>query len=518
MLTGLYQSLIGLTEKIHDPKRRRVRVLSRRTFARALALVAFGGVARPASPRVRRPSPNCDDVTGQCSGDSDARSPLGASQEPILRGDVDWVIGGVLDGDPAYLFDEVRALAQDAEGRVYVLDSGFRTVRVFEHRGGHLYSIGGPGEGPGEFRIRHLCGLALDPDGRLWVNQLISFEIFEVGADGGAYFGSLVVRDGATAALCGNPMFAGPTGITVPRRGRSGFGDKNEHVQVTLDGTVWGRVANFRTSPDFGEWEWPTAVVQDPSEGPRENFITPPFAARIFVASAPDGGFATAFSPVYDIGVHGPDGTEKTRLRRELLGPVITDGRPCSVNSLLWISYGILWVVVLVLGAGMIVMLREHADLLLGSSEGRSRLHGPPEGATAPGLAGEEAVLAATATERPRVVLFMAVTCDPCWRRIPQVSHFAADQAEAVETLVCCSGPVERVREFAGELGPEVSVIADPAGDAAASWRVYMTPFAVGVDRDGIVRGKVANPAYDNLTLLSRLIVAGARDEPTRAT
>lgn len=248
-----------------------------------------------------------------------------AGQEPILRGDVDWVIGGVLDGDPAYLFDEVRALAQDAEGRVYVLDSGSRTVRVFEHRGSHLYSIGGPGEGPGEFKIRHLCGLALDPDGRLWVNQLISFEIFEVRADGGAYFGSLVVRDGATAALCGNPMFAGPTGITVPRRGRNIFGGKNEHVQVTMDGNVWGRVANFRTPPDFGEWEWPTVVVQDRSEGPRENFITPPFAARVFVASAPDGGFATAFSPVYDIGVHGPDGTEKTRLRRELLGPVITD-------------------------------------------------------------------------------------------------------------------------------------------------------------------------------------------------
>lgn len=31
------------------------------------------------------------------------------------------------------------------------------------------------------------------------------------------------------------------------------------------------------------------------------------------------------------------------------------------MNSLLWISYGILWVVVLVLGAGMIVMLREGA-------------------------------------------------------------------------------------------------------------------------------------------------------------
>ena len=184
---------------------------------------------------------------------------------------------------------------------------------------------------------------------------------------------------------------------------------------------------------------------------------------------------------------------------------------------LFWTSYGILWVAVLVLGAGMIVMLREHADLLLGSREGRSRLHGPPDGTTVPRLEGEEVRLAATAPERPRVVLFMAVTCDPCWRRIPEISHFAADQAKAVETVVCCSGSVERVREFAGELGPEVSVIADSAGDTSASWRVFMTPFAVGVDRYGIVRGKVANPAYDNLTLLSRLLAAGAGEEPTRA-
>ena len=184
---------------------------------------------------------------------------------------------------------------------------------------------------------------------------------------------------------------------------------------------------------------------------------------------------------------------------------------------LFWTSYGILWVVVLVLGAGMIVMIREHADLLLGTREGRSRLHGPPEGTTVPRLGGEEVQLAATVPGRPRVVLFMAVTCDPCWRRRPQISVFAADQAEAVETVVCCSGPVERVREFAGELGPEVSVVADPTGDTSASWRVFLTPFAIGVDRYGVVRAKVANPAYDNLTLLSRLLVAGPGDGPTQA-
>ncbi len=82
---------------------------------------------------------------------------------------------------------------------------------------------------------------------------------------------------------------------------------------------------------------------------------------------------------------------------------------------------------------------------------------------------------------------------------------------------MCCSGSVEGVREFAEELGREVAVVADPIGDATAAWRVFMTPFAVGVDRRGIVRGKVANPAYDNLTLLSRLLVAESAevDAPT---
>ncbi len=35
------------------------------------------------------------------------------------------------------------------------------------------------------------------------------------------------------------------------------------------------------------------------------------------------------------------------------------------MTSLFWTSYGILWLVVVVLGAGMVVMLREHADVVL---------------------------------------------------------------------------------------------------------------------------------------------------------
>ncbi len=176
------------------------------------------------------------------------------------------------------------------------------------------------------------------------------------------------------------------------------------------------------------------------------------------------------------------------------------------MSWLFWAGYAALWVLVVLLAVAMVMMLREHADLVLGSREGRSRLHGPPEGAAAPRLDGDEVRPADGPAPGPRIVLFMAVTCQPCRHRRPQISHFAADHADTVQTLVACSGSADDVREFAVGLGPEVAVLEDSAGDMAASWRVFMTPFAVGVDGEGVVRGKVANPGYDTLMLLARLL------------
>ena len=253
------------------------------------------------------------------------RHPLGSPRRPSCGERLNWPSGPSWTAIRHTCFEEVRALARDAKGLIYVADSGSLTVRVFDYSGTHVYSFGGRGEGPGEFRIPILCGLAFDPDGRLWVNQTVSFEIFRVGAAGVDYLESFVVRDGATTARCGNPMFAGPTGITVARRGRSILGAKDEHVQVTENGEVWGRVPNVHEAPDFGEWEWPVIVLRSRALGTNSGSFPPPFAARVLVAHAPDGGFAQVFSPVYDIRVHEPDGTQKARVRRKRLGPLVTE-------------------------------------------------------------------------------------------------------------------------------------------------------------------------------------------------
>jgi hypothetical protein len=59
---------------------------------------------------------------------------------------------GDLDGDESQQFFRVRGLARFSDGRVLVANSGSSQVRAYSSAGDLLWSAGGEGEGPGEFR------------------------------------------------------------------------------------------------------------------------------------------------------------------------------------------------------------------------------------------------------------------------------------------------------------------------------------------------------------------------------
>ena len=59
---------------------------------------------------------------------------------------------GFLEGPEAHLFSQIRAATRLSTGAVVVLDGASQQLRAFSPDGAHLWTAGGPGEGPGEMR------------------------------------------------------------------------------------------------------------------------------------------------------------------------------------------------------------------------------------------------------------------------------------------------------------------------------------------------------------------------------
>lgn len=76
---------------------------------------------------------------------------------------------GALEEDGPELFGQIRSLAVDDAGRIYVLESQAQEVRVFGPDGSHVRTIGRPGGGPGEFSEPALAEIGARGD--LWVTD-----------------------------------------------------------------------------------------------------------------------------------------------------------------------------------------------------------------------------------------------------------------------------------------------------------------------------------------------------------
>ena len=63
------------------------------------------------------------------------------------------VVLGVDEGNPAQQFANVVGAARLSDGRIVIADGQSKEVRYFDQAGAHLLTVGGPGEGPGEFRL-----------------------------------------------------------------------------------------------------------------------------------------------------------------------------------------------------------------------------------------------------------------------------------------------------------------------------------------------------------------------------
>jgi hypothetical protein len=88
---------------------------------------------------------------------------------------------GVEDGDENLMFGEIVRIDLDKKGNIYVLDYKFRKVAVFDGNGRLLRTIAVP-EGQGPREATNLSGIAVTPDGTLFINDMRKVIVY--GPDG----------------------------------------------------------------------------------------------------------------------------------------------------------------------------------------------------------------------------------------------------------------------------------------------------------------------------------------------
>jgi sugar lactone lactonase YvrE len=139
-----------------------------RTSFKAVALVATAFMLAAC------PGDNADDWAGSidtlASGVIHVRNPATPMWDSASAWRVEETLRiGDADGNGPAMFGSGVAIVADSQGRIHVLDRQAKDVRTFAPDGRHLRTIGRVGQGPGEFTDPN--GLAVDPQGRLWVSD-----------------------------------------------------------------------------------------------------------------------------------------------------------------------------------------------------------------------------------------------------------------------------------------------------------------------------------------------------------
>ena len=123
-----------------------------------------------------------------------------------------------IGGPPGGYLTMVVAVAADSRDNIYILDYVTQEIHVFDSEGGFQRTLGGQGEGPGEFR--DALGPAIAPGDTLWVadQRAPRYSIF--GPDG-TFLGTRI------------------------RRGASSGGARTERCTITPDGSYMEWLTRF---------------------------------------------------------------------------------------------------------------------------------------------------------------------------------------------------------------------------------------------------------------------------------
>jgi hypothetical protein len=211
---------------------------------------------------------------------------------------------GEVEGVPSLQFGKITGLTMDADGRIYVLDSHYHSVRVFSAEGALLGSYGRRGAGPGEFSAL-LGGLLIGRGDTVLVPDLLNARI-NWFADEGRSSGSHPPID-AAGGIHGLAWRLHPNGVLwseleIPARIPPAVAMDTWLIARDLRGQAIDTLMTYRRST---------------GSAASDAFTFRLFAPRMVWGIGPDGEMLHAFTTEYRVHVR-----EGNRLVRVISRPV----------------------------------------------------------------------------------------------------------------------------------------------------------------------------------------------------
>lgn len=164
---------------------------------------------------------------------------------------------GVMDGEEPYMFNWVRGANRLSDGSIAVMNNSSGEIRVFGADGRHLRSMGGKGEGPGEFRIGRFIWVL--PGDTLWVGDYRPWR-YHVYASNGEYLRTVEIKPGYFNASLGGGVLDNGTSVNMRDdshlRRALDFGEPMpRYVEAhASDGSVVGELARLEAERE-GTWD-----------------------------------------------------------------------------------------------------------------------------------------------------------------------------------------------------------------------------------------------------------------------
>ncbi len=221
-------------------------------FVLALGLPSRGdGQDHARAPAIAIDTAGVEVVTSD-PRNSDAYCTL--SEEPTLS-------LGIMEGDDPYMFYFVRGANRLSDGSIAMMDNGSGEIRIFSSDGRHLRSMGGQGEGPGEFRIgRYIWVL---PGDTLWVGDYRPWR-YHVYLSIGEFVRTVEMNPRYLNASLGGGVLDNGTSVNIRNLFRREYDfevPQSRFVEMhSPDGTVIGELARLEANRS-GTWEGADVIM-----------------------------------------------------------------------------------------------------------------------------------------------------------------------------------------------------------------------------------------------------------------